>query len=304
MTRVLIIGARRRHQGIGPYVARSFQQAGANVCAIVGTTDETASTAQQQLTEYDIDCNAYTELREALEKEEPDVVAVCSPYAKHREQLEVIAEAGAHCICEKPMWWEEPENRVEQTKTIVGAFAKRDLFFDLMTQWPCTLEQYFQLYPSLTSSTIESFEMLLGPINTGPTMIIDAAPHALSMLCALVGYGTVTDASATYLDDEHRNMRLEFRYNDVAVTCHFETCEEQPRPAWYSINGHVAHRRIELPQYTMRLTTPDDSQSVALPDPLFEHICNFLDNVAVGDETDQQRLIESISNLEILFKVG
>ena len=101
--RVLIIGARQRRQGIGHYVAREFNAAGCEVCAVVGTSDPTAAEARDALRAFGIVATPYSDLREALDQQRPDIVAICSPYVVHREHLLLTADARAHCLCEKPL---------------------------------------------------------------------------------------------------------------------------------------------------------------------------------------------------------
>ena len=49
MLSVLVIGARRRRQGIGEFVARSFAGAGAEVRGIVGTTPQSVEETRAHL---------------------------------------------------------------------------------------------------------------------------------------------------------------------------------------------------------------------------------------------------------------
>ena len=67
--RVLIVGARRRKQGLGEFIARYFHEQGAEVCGIVGTSshsvEDTARYLQQQ---YGIVTQGYTDLKSAIEQ--------------------------------------------------------------------------------------------------------------------------------------------------------------------------------------------------------------------------------------------
>lgn len=46
---------------------------------------------------------AYTDYREMLEAERPDVVSVCTPNALHAQMAIAALERGAHVLCEKPL---------------------------------------------------------------------------------------------------------------------------------------------------------------------------------------------------------
>ncbi|MFW6074120.1 MAG: Gfo/Idh/MocA family oxidoreductase, partial [Chloroflexota bacterium] len=45
----------------------------------------------------------YADYREMLDREELDVVDICTPEFLHPEQTEAAAAAGVHILCEKPM---------------------------------------------------------------------------------------------------------------------------------------------------------------------------------------------------------
>ena len=87
--RVHVIGARRKRQGIGGYVAREFAKAGAEVVAVVGSTAETAREAAAGLVGHGIVAAPWQDLAAALEAEDPDIVAICSPFRLHRKHLEL-----------------------------------------------------------------------------------------------------------------------------------------------------------------------------------------------------------------------
>lgn len=72
---------------------------GQPVHAICDLDRERAQTLAQQ---YKIP-NVYTDWREMLEREQPDVVSICLPNVLHREPAIAALEAGAHVLCEKPL---------------------------------------------------------------------------------------------------------------------------------------------------------------------------------------------------------
>lgn len=310
---VLVIGARRANQGIGEFVARWFAQEGARVTAIVGTRPNSILEARDTLRQnYGIECNGYANLSEALDKERPDIVAICSPFTKHRDQLLRVAEAGAHCLCEKPMWWDETmsdssrgrEASVrEQTERLVDAFEERGLALSLVTQWPQTLETYYQIYPELRGEPVRSFDMLMGPTQLGPRMVLDAVPHVLSMLQALVGVGTV-EAPRVAIDPALETLTLGFVYvgsgsAKVEARCEFRQTPSPPRPAAYAINGHRVDRAIQLPDYDMFFE--GSGKKRPLPDPLQGLIEQFLAQIVPAGTTDRAALVEGMAALDYLY---
>ena len=190
---------------------------------------------------------------------------------------------------------------------LVDAFAASGCCLELLTQWPRTLPTYFELFPQAGREPVERFEMRLSPIAQGPDMVLDAAPHIVSMLWALAGAGEIVAPQAR-CGVGGRELTLDFEYRHVlgsiAVACRFGTCERQPRPAWYAINGHVAERRIEMPGYRMHLRRRDGEGELRLPDPLALHLRSFVDDVRHQAATDRQRLVQSVRHLATLYEAA
>jgi hypothetical protein len=308
MPRVLVIGARRTRQGIGPFVARAFARAGATVRAVVGSTDETARQAARDLESEGISCTGYGDLDLALAETNPDIVALCSPITYHREQLETVARAGCHCLCEKPFFWtEEGEvaDRGAEAGRLVDAFSGRGLVLALLTQWPCTLPFYDRLWPGVATEAITSFSMLLGPTSTSREAILDSAPHPLSMLQRLLGCGVIEDAQARWEDPDGRDLSLGFGYRHrlgrTEVTCRFTTTPTPPRPAGYALNGRWVDRAIELPSYRMVFRAGE--REVPIEDPLDALVLDFLRRFEEKRPEERWRFVEGIRNLEALVSV-
>jgi len=75
------------------------KKAGAHLAAIA---DVAPGLAEKVGAEYGVE-RAYTDWRQMLEKEKPDVVSVCVPNAYHLEVVTAALQAGAHVLCEKPL---------------------------------------------------------------------------------------------------------------------------------------------------------------------------------------------------------
>jgi len=72
---------------------------------------------------------SYLGSREALLEQQPDAVVVTSENARHREDVEACARAGAHVLCEKPL-----APGAADARAIVDACAAADVL--LMTAFP------------------------------------------------------------------------------------------------------------------------------------------------------------------------
>ena len=298
--RIIVVGARSARQGTGPFIAGALNKLGANVCGIVGTRAASVLQAQQALkTLYDIRCNTYVDLSEALASENPDAVVICSPFALHAEQLSLVARAGCHCLVEKPLAWPATQDEVD---SVVAMFCKRGLLLQMVNQWPHTLSSFVELHKAIPQK-ITDFAMRLSPISIGPTMVPDSVPHFLGMLHALLGPGECEEAEISFpltapnVPPSKLTLNCRYRHGNGIARGRLllETCEARPRPAWYQVNQLRADREVELPHYTQYLVS--GGKRVSLPDPLQQVVRGFLQDLASVAITDVDALQLGFANL-------
>lgn len=79
----------------------AFKQFGEDY-EIVGVFDVNETAARETAERHEI-ANYYTDAKEMLLKEKPDVVSVCVPNCFHKEYTIMALEAGANVLCEKPL---------------------------------------------------------------------------------------------------------------------------------------------------------------------------------------------------------
>ena len=330
--RVGVVGTRTVSQGIGAYVARAFASAGCDVVALVGTSPATVGQARADLARrYGLECAGYLDVGAMLAEQRLDVLAICSPPGAHREALAAALEARVHVLCEKPLWWEADGARAlraaeVEAEALVRGFVEQGRLLALNTQWPATLPSFRRLHPQAEKGGVRSFSMRLSPRGDAPgsqpertrreRLVIDAAPHALSLLQALVGHGRVEGASASSPAPTPppggpplAALDLRFTWRSAALATRVELalrqCPEQPRPAGYAINGAWADREVELPSYAMALVSREaPARRVPLPDPLDAHVADFVAGVAAGRRTDVEALVESLAALRDLVGVA
>ena len=294
MQRILVVGARSSRQGTGPFLAAGLAAAGARICAVVGTRAETVQAAQNALmSASDIECEGYTDLHQALAAEQPEAVVLCTPWRYHADQLRVVAEAGCHCLVEKPLAWPASEAQIHE---LLAAFEKRGLLLQMVAQWPGTLPAFQQLHGGLPAR-IDRFAMRLSPISIGPEMITDSAPHFISLLQALLGAGDFS--SVRLLRKGERSLQLESQYRHstgtAGATLHLETSPQRPRPAWFQVNDLRAEREVELPDYRQYFAAGDSR--VPIPDPMHQVAREFLYNLETGAATGGALLRRAHQNL-------
>ena len=331
--RVGVVGTRTVAQGIGAYVARAFASAGGEVVALVGTSPATVELARADLARrYGLQCAGYLDVGAMLGEQALDVLAICSPPAAHRAALLAALEAGVHVLCEKPLWWEADSARraglAAEVEALARGFAERGRLLALNAQWPATLPTFRRLHPQAEKEGVRTFRMLLSPRGDAPgqlaervrreRLVIDAAPHAISLLQALVGHGRVEAASASVPAGADASagaggglaaLDLSFLWRSARLATQVELalrqCPEQPRPAGYAINGAWADREVELPSYAMSLVSREGPpRRVPLPDPLDAHVADFVAGVAAGRRTDIEGLVESLAALRDLVGVA
>jgi len=122
------------------------------------------------------------------------------------------------------------------------------------------------------------------------------------MLQALVGPGKVTSAKSEFSGLQHLEVKFDYEYADGVVDVKFTTtvCEEIPRPASYSINGHELSREILLPQYEIRFTGKETSMPVE--DPLETLVRDFVSSAGNNTAIDRAGLVSGIEALDVLYK--
>lgn len=315
MLRVAVVGARCRRQGTGEYVARELARAGCRVTAVVGTSEATLAEARRRLGErHGIRCRGYLRLADLLAAEPLDAVAVCSPPEHHLEALEEALAAGCHVFCEKPLWFEDglaelSASAVEaRASALVEGFARRGLVLALNTQLPFTLATFALLYPGVRERPPESFAMRMSPTSTGARAVMDTAPHALSMLNALAGAGTVESPWVSWQggdggDGGRQTVGFLYRHGRGVTRARLVLRRRlsPPRPLSYCVDGSFATRRIEMPEYRMRLA--GRRRSLPLPDPLSASVDRFVEAVrsgGSGDGGDGEALVAGMVQLHRL----
>lgn len=311
--KVAIVGPGRSKQGTGPFIARTFKQLGCDVQAVVSSSLASAEQAAQALkSDYQIECSAYENLQQLLKNHSIDAVAICSPVDSHLENLSTAIQEGCHVFCEKPLWWSKStatndiQSITNQATELVRLSNTNKVLLQLNTQWPYTLPTYYELYPQLKKQkTIESFSMWLSPQSHGCTMIIDAAPHLLSMLYALLGSGKINNIESNYHNaNPEQDLLITFDYlhafGDTRTSISLISSDSLPKPAAYAINDLRVDRHVELPNYLISLRS--DEHQLPLVDPLTSSIKNFISTIHSKVSSDEVALIDGMTHLAQIYQ--
>ena len=281
--RVVVVGTRRRHQGLGYHLCRFLHAAGAEVVGIVGTSDETLTEALVALARIGLGPATGTDADGLLRMLQPDALVIASPSATHDQYLQLGLDHGLHVLCEKPLCW-GGQDVAARAQAYVQAYAERGLHLVVNTQWPYTLDAWRTLFPGVLEGRPERFWMVLSPNSAGEKMLPDALPHALSLLLAVLPHAAplVEEVRIDGASPRAENLQIGFTYRagprSVQATVDLRQGASQPREAGYGFDGRVAARRVDLADY--RLWLEGDGRTVALPDPTPRLVRSFVRRVS------------------------
>lgn len=309
-----IVGAARRHQGTGPFVARTFAQLGNTISGVIGTSQASLNETVTSLrTQHGIHTNGYRSLAELLNDQTIDILAICSPADTHLQYLQQGLANRLHLFCEKPLWWpsnrsaefgrDQYEHKIHQ---LIETAKQNKRIIHINTQWPYTLRDFYRLHAAdLTMPfKVDQFAMHLCPQNHGTQMLVDAASHGLSALYQLVGYGTLSDIVIEKPSGpEFENAAISFKYlhaeGTTQVLFGLTNSQELPKPASYQINGLSVNRNVTLPDYQIQLQS--DRSTMNILDPLETSIRDFIAGIEAETECDDTALMLGAQHLFTLI---
>ncbi len=283
-----IVGARRVRQGLGPFVARDLAAAGVEVAMVLGTTEDTARAAAEQVSAQVAKTGGAGPLRWTDDPDEFDaadleLVCVLSPAGSHLLHVERALAAGRHVLCEKPFLW-GPEPRWSETaRELEARFLEAKRVLAVNTQWPWTLGAHAAA-TGPRAEVVRELVMGLTPASAGLQMIGDALPHPLSIAQALrpdLEHTVGVEVNAPHEGHMEVVALLEGAHGAMTVRALLDgTAAPGPRAAWYSVDGRRADRHIEAPDYSLSLQA--EGRVVPLPDPLTARITSFVEQVQHG----------------------
>jgi len=300
---VTIIGAARRNNGIGEFIARYFHARGASITAVLGTSEQTTSAAADHLRRYGIKASAYTDFSRMISEQKPDAVVIASPGPTHVSYLQQCVDAGVHIFCEKPIISPGAEVHERFLTDLFDQASSRGIRIAMNSQWPFSLPFYDALCGRFSPGEIESFFIHLSPLMRGRAMIPESLPHALSLMHARVGPGKIEDLSLMETD---AGLLIKFFYASLwgrcSVVVELEQEEYQPRSFSYGFNGRIVHRNIEPSTYTISLTYRD--KTLKIPDPLELSVGDFITALNTGSQPmiDTEHILETSSLLQDIYR--
>lgn len=267
--RLGIVGAGRRRNGLGPFLAMHAERAGFVVAGVAGRDRASAERGAAAVAERTGRRPDAFESARAL-ADAVDFLAVCSPADVHLEGLEAALAAGIGCLCEKPFVLPDSTDRGLE---LVDAFERRGLPLFENCQWPFALGAARALHPTLGDGAPNTLRMGLAPAAGGRAMILDSLSHTLSLAQALAPIDPAGRVQSVREVDSRADamtnvLRFELAMRPAGwlrVELVLERHDAQPRPAWFEVDGARVDRRIGE-NYSQSLAAPD-GRSEAMPDP-------------------------------------
>lgn len=276
--RVGIVGAGRSRNGSGPYVAQAFEKSGCILTAVAGRDAARATANAEALGAMLGHPVVACEDAAALCDSGIDILAIASPTETHSAVLRIAAAAGVACLCEKPL---ADIGDVEHALESLGRFAATGALVAEMAQWPLLLPVLEALHGPSDGSTPRALSMGLSPIDADPrTMAKESLPHLISMAWSI---GSKSGAAPLGLESSRlvtarsgeAEIFVRFRSADgpLEATLFLRQCVDQPRPAWFAVDGRRADRRIGV-GYSMSFAAGE--REIPVQDPLHAFVEAFV----------------------------
>ncbi len=203
-SKIGVIGA----SGIGKHHAKWWDMEGGKVCGFVGTTPDSVARTRDLLTDmFGFTGGAYTSLETLLDREEPDIIDVCSPPRFHYDHVMEALDAGCDCLCEKPLLF-HPEipgdELIDEARVLVNKARAAGLRLGMCSQYYTSADTCARiLRDNADEDAIKAYRGHIATPADGENgdpyaTWIDLAPHMLAGVEALVPTGRIDFGTVVY----------------------------------------------------------------------------------------------------------
>ena len=297
--RVAICGAR----GVGQVHARIFHALGADVCAVLGSSDESAADAAHMLKEsLGIRTQPFSRIEELLEVTRLDAVSICTPPHLHFEEILAAFDHNIPVFCEKPLFWDMDITRAEVEKKLahLERHVNRRLFVNTSNA---------SFVDSIVAKigkqqNIHSFFFRFYTQNSyvGREIAIELLPHGFSLLLRLLGPMKIRDLIE---DIGEHTYCCRFRYGDSAVEFDFQEIPGGQKALAFAINGRKFLRIQEGYGVSYRVFLKDryTEEKMEVQDPFYVYIERFLDYCSSCTAVREDEFDEAAANLRLMADI-
>lgn len=307
--RVALVGA----SGIGRHHGKWWALEGADVCAFVGSTPESAARTRGVLEDlFGFSGVPYHDLETMLRRERPDVVDICTPPHLHAAHVRTALEAGRHVLCEKPFVYDasmDPQDMLAQARALCDLAREKSLVLSVCTQYSAGAAVFARIWRDQHGDApiLRYHGHLESPAKgrePDPVRVwVDLAPHVISVLTSLFPGGAVLWDSLETTFRGYEALAC-FNYRAAAgnvVACELFTRNRTEPPSnvrHFRLNGElydVQGGQDDQGVYCARIATPGGE--VESPDMMRLLIRDYLGGApCVGER-------EALANLEIMLGV-
>jgi predicted dehydrogenase len=132
------------------------------------------------------DARTYTDYREMLERERPEIISVCTPDDLHADVVVDACAAGVRGIfCEKPL-----ATTIVDARRMLAAAARADvvLSIDHTRRW---MPDYVQARHFIQNGRIGEVRRIVATLGGPRAMLFRNGTHLVDMICYLTGAGAI-----------------------------------------------------------------------------------------------------------------
>ena len=294
--RVAVLGV----SGIGRVHARILHELGADVCAVLGSGEETSVAAAAELArDLGIQAAPFSSI-ERLLQEPLDAVSICTPPHLHFTQMLRAFDRGLPVFCEKPLLHDERDllADVEAKLARIETHPQRRVFVN--TSNAAFIDVVRDRLPE--PDRIERFSLCFhtrGPWR-GAAIAADLLPHALSLLVRLLGERDLKLVSSDSADHRYASG---FRYGSCDVEVELVEAEKAESLLSFAVNGRQFRRVQEGRGATYRVFLADEAvgDRVEAEDPFRTYIASFL-RYCRRDQPEEDGFREAAFNLRLMSR--
>ncbi|MDO8625651.1 MAG: Gfo/Idh/MocA family oxidoreductase, partial [Candidatus Diapherotrites archaeon] len=251
-------------------------QCGCIVSAVLGSTQKTAQAAAKNLFDlFGIEATPYHRLENLVKEEAISAISICTPSALHEAQTRFCLENNLSVLCEKPLTYRLDGSNAEGSRKLFALAEKKKSVLSVNTQWPAVLPQ---VRSEIGSQPTRSFGFHMESGLTGTGLLMDALPHANSMLIGLCGAGTAQRLAVRKVSESAITVVFDYDCPPGRVKVQFELVfnANTPRNLFFAVNDRE-FRRVVLEKYAQALQS--DGRLIPIEDPLRVSIRRFVNAV-------------------------
>ncbi len=296
--KVAVLGA----SGIGKYHAREYKNAGCEVAAILGSTDNSSKrTAEMLKNQFGISAKPYYNIDALLQNEKLDAVSICTPPKYHYGYVKKCLEAGLNVMCEKPFVLDNLTGNHNKALELINLASSRKKIITTNTQWVSALRFIPQ---EIFSKTISNFLIHMHPIGfRGIDLLTECLPHLNSILIQLAGIGDMENINFPIKSDNEVEVGFYYKTKSDGLckaSYHVKNKTEKPSDFGFSINGREFVRRIE-DNYKQHLL--NNGKIYPIDDPLKLSIQSFVKSIGSGEPLiSKQEILKNVMMQDLIVE--